>query len=207
MWRMTGTRVAAPGRLTIRRRTARCMTIRRTGRLPVVGTTGLVPAAGEAAGALATAGATSLGTTRTGNRAAGTTTSGTGATVAGGLTNDLTEATNRLLYGTARAASPRMPNQNRFRRDPNTPQPAERRNPPYEGPAYAGLVLNQSRVPSGSFARALQKMPTESLPHTDLRPRPRTFLRLGLPVAEGGKIADRYDAVNRNAAFCPNSDY
>ncbi|HUA46124.1 MAG TPA: hypothetical protein VMA77_12905 [Solirubrobacteraceae bacterium] len=134
---MTGTwvvppTVAAPGRLTIRWLTVRCGAVEGTGRLPVVPTPWLEPAGGEAAaaGAWATAGGTSLGTSRTGNRAAGTTTSGTGTTVAGGLTSALTEAAIRLPYGSASATSPRTPNQNRLRRELNMPQPAERRNPP-----------------------------------------------------------------------------
>ena len=162
MWRMTGTwvppAVAAPGRLTIRR-TVRCGTIR----LPVLRATRLEPVAdaGDVAGTWAMPGATSFGTCRTGNRADGSATSGTGTTVAGGSTTDLIAAPSRLAYGRPRATRPRTPNQNRFRRDLNTPQLAEGRNPPYEVPAYAEPVVNRLRVPSdiagarpGSCARA-----------------------------------------------------
>lgn len=146
---MTGTwvppAVAAPGRLTIRR-TVRCGTTR----LPVLRATRVEPVAGEgdAAGTWAMPGATSFGTCRTGNRADGSATSGTGTTVAGGSTTDLIAAPSRLAYGRARATRPRTPNQNRFRRDLNMPQLAEGRNPPYEVPAYADPVVNRLRVPS-----------------------------------------------------------
>ena len=128
VWRMTGTwvppAVAAPGRLTIRR-TVRCGTTR----LPVLRATRLELVAGEgdAAGTRAMPGATSFGTCRTGNRADGSATSGTGTTVAGGSTTDLIAAPSRLAYGRARATRPRTPNRNRFRRDLNMPQLAEGR--------------------------------------------------------------------------------
>jgi hypothetical protein len=198
---MTGTcvppTVAAPAPPTARRRRIRC--VPGTGRLPVVGTTRLEPAGGEAAaaGACAMPGAASLGTSRTGNRAAGSTTSGTGTTVAGGSTIDLIAAPIRLPYGSARASSPRTPNQNRFRRELNMPQPAEGRNPPYEVPAYAGLVVNRSRVPSeiegatpgivrsGAPHISTRSLPqTTALPHLSAWPQPLALLPFDRPPTD-----------------------